>query len=77
MKIYSRNCHQCGVFIAEQNSNISTKQDGFEIIQIAVKCKNGHKQPSTFEDDIQNKKQFLKCLRTQTQHTLILPYQIK
>jgi len=51
MKIHSRNCHQCGAFIEEQNTNLRAKQDGFEIVQIAVKCKNGHKQPSKFEDD--------------------------
>jgi len=51
MRIYSRNCHQCGAFIAGQNPNLCARQDGFEIVQISVKCKNGHLQPSQFEDD--------------------------
>jgi len=50
MRIHSKNCHQCGILIAEQNPNLHADQGSFEITQISVRCVKGHKQPVEFED---------------------------
>jgi len=43
----------CGVTIPEQqHPNLRIRHDGFAITQISAICKNGHLQPSKFEDDI-------------------------